>query len=116
MSSTRTCYLLTGLLLALAAIEPSSANVRTTRSEAFAPLASAQDYRHASEESIEQARRYRRLSETQAACEELARSLDYYRMALAKENPLDLGLSANEEGDGMKEIRSDFGCTHPQLG
>jgi hypothetical protein len=74
MSSTRTWYLLTALALVLAAIEPSSAD----------SPANAQDYWTASKASLQQATAHRQLNETEAACEALAKSLDYYRIALAK--------------------------------
>ena len=107
MSNTRTWYLLAALALVLAAIEPSSADSRVK----------GPDYWTASKTSLEQANTHRRLNETRAACEALAESLDYYRIALDQEL---LSKTARpvgrDEGDAMQEIRSRFGCTSLQLG
>ena len=106
MSSTRTWYLLTALGLVLAAIAPSSADSR----------AEAPDYWIASKNSLQQANAHRRLNETQAACEALAKSLDYYRMALGNE-ALSSGATGAVKGDGgdaMQEIRTRFGCASSQ--
>src|SRR5262245_14386314 len=85
MSNTRTWYLLTALMLLLAAIEPSSASFRVRLSDAATSSASASDYLSASKASLQEASEHHRLNETQAACEALAQSLDYYRIALEKE-------------------------------
>ena len=108
MSNTRSWYLLTALALVLASIEPSSADSR----------ANAPDYWAASKTSLQQAYEHRRLNETQAACDALGESLEYYRMALAREAlPSNAtGLTRIEEGDAMQEIRARFGCTRMQLG
>jgi len=107
MSNTRTWYLLTALALVLASIEPSSAGSRIK----------GPDYWTESKASLEQANAHRRLNENRAACEALAKSLDYYRIALDKEL---LGKTArpvgHDEGDAMQEIRSRFGCTSLQFG
>lgn len=107
MSNTRTWYLLTALALVLAAIEPSSANSRVKDP----------DYWTASKTSLEQAKAHRRLNETQAACEALSKSLDYYRIALDKEFPGKMARPiGRDEGDAMQEIRARFGCTSMQSG
>src|SRR5215472_9038246 len=86
MSNPRTWYLLTALALVLAAIEPSSAGSHGKSSyDATSPLGSAADYWIASKASLQQAGQHRQLNETTAACEALAKSLDYYRIALDKE-------------------------------
>jgi len=107
---TRTMYLLTGLLLALGAIEPSSAD-----SQSGLSLASAQDYWSASKASLQLAKAHSKQNETIAACEALAKSLDYYRMALAKETNTPLSQFGSGLGDdeGMREIRARFGCPGP---
>jgi len=109
MMKTRTLYLTTALLLGLAALEPSSAESQAERSM---PLASAQDYLSASKNSIQIANEHARHNETDAACEALAKSLDYYRMALAKETNTPRSEFGTGLGDdeGMREIRARFGC------
>jgi len=116
MLNTRTWYLMTTLLLGLVAIKPSDSEGKSAA--ALPSPASAQDYWSASKRSLERASEHKRLSETQAACKALVQSLDYYRMALAKDNPLawELTSTRGDEGDGMQEIRSSFGCTSTQLG
>jgi len=104
MLTTRTWYLLTALALMLTAIEPSSADSRAT----------APDYWTASKLSLQQANAHRRLNETQAACEALAKSLTYYRTALDKENVLGRAVRS-DEGDAMQEIRARFGCTSTSM-
>jgi len=117
MSNTRTWYLLTALVLVLAAIEPSSASFRIKLNDAALSSGSASEYLIASKASLQEASEYRRLNETQAACEALAQSLDYYRMALEKELLGGIAKPAKgEEGDAMQEIRIRFGCTSAQLG
>jgi len=112
MSNTRTWYLLTALVLVLAAIEPSSASFRIKLNDAALSSGSASEYLIASKASLQEASEYRRLNETQAACEALAQSLDYYRMALEKELLGSLPKPARgDEGDAMQEIRTRFGCT-----
>jgi hypothetical protein len=79
--------------------------------------ASAADYLVASRASLQQASEHRRLNETQAACEALSQSLDYYRIALEKELLDKLARPVkSEEGDGMQEIRTRFGCASSQPG
>jgi hypothetical protein len=122
MLNTRTLYLMTAVLLGLAAIEPSSADSQRKRSDAFEHVlpsfASAHDYWSASKISFQLASKHNRLNETQAACQALAQSLDYYRMALAKgTNPSawEVAVVSGDDGDGMQEIRSRFGCTRTQF-
>ena len=121
MLSTRAMYLLTAMVLGLAAIEPSSADGKHSDALELTPppFATAQDYWTASRNSCERARRHNRLNETRAACDALARSLDYYRMAIAKDSDPSAREAAavdSDGGDGMREIRSRFGCTLTQLG
>jgi len=107
MSNTRTWYLLTALALVLGAIEPSFADSRVK----------GPDYWTASKTSLEQANAQRRLNETRAACEALAKSLDYYRIALDTELTSTMARPVGrDEGDAMQEIRSRFGCTSLQFG
>jgi len=115
--NTRTMYLMTGLLLlTAAAIEPSTAspegNLSYALEQALPSLASAQDYWSASRISLQLANERHRLHEASAACEALAKSLDYYRMALAKETNTPLSQFGSGLGDdeGMREIRARFGC------
>ncbi|SRR6266568_3544252 len=78
-------------------------------------LVSAGDYWTASKVSFQLASAHARLKETRAACAALSQSLDYYRKALAKDTdtPLyELG-SGSEDGEGMLEVRSLFGCYKP---
>jgi hypothetical protein len=121
MLSTRAMYILTALVLGLAAIEPSSADGKLSGALELTlpPFASAQDYRTASKNFYQRASRYSQVNETQAACESLAKSLDYYRMAIAKDTSASGREASAVEGDGgdaMREIRARFGCTRPQLG
>ena len=107
MFEMRTWYFMTALLLGVAAIEPSSA-------DSPAKLSNAQDYWSASKTSFQLASKYNRLNERQAACEALAKSLDYYRTALAK-NSQEVASVSSDDGDGMQEIRSQFGCSRAQF-
>jgi hypothetical protein len=114
MLTIRTMYLMTALLLGLAALEPSSAESQEKRSthEQAVPFASAQDYWSASRHSVQVANEHARNHETAAACEELAKSLDYYRLALAKETDTPRSEFGTGLGDdeGMRDIRARFGC------
>lgn len=113
----QTMYLMTALLLAFAAIEPSAADSRSTLSDALEQaipsLASAQDYSSASKISFQLASERSRNNQTPAACEALAKSLDYYRMALAKDTntPIEQLGSGLGDDEGMREIRTRFGCS-----
>ena len=97
--------LMTAFLLTFAAVESSSA---ISQRKAPAP-----DNWSESKLSLRTANSYRRINETAAACDALVESLDHYRMALAKEtgtplNDFDSGLGNDE---GMRDVRSQFGCT-----
>jgi len=117
MSTPRTWYLLTALALILAAIEPSSAGSRGKSYDATPSPGSAADYWIASKASLQQASKHRRLNETKAACEALAKSLDYYRIALDREVPDNVARPVrSDKGDAMQEIRSSFGCPNAQIG
>src|SRR5262245_46957603 len=122
MLNTRVMYMMTALLLGLAAIEPSSADSQAKLSDAFEqtlPFASPRDYWSASKMSFQRATKHSRLNETQAACEALAKSLDYYRIALTSDTDSSVRqrtVDNGDGGDGMQEIRARFGCTSTQLG
>jgi len=103
--NTRAIYAISGILLAFAVIGPSPANSQGKTS--------ALDDWSESKLSFHLASNYRRINETRAACDALAKSLDYYRAALAKETNTPLSEFGSGLGDdeGMREIRSRFGCT-----
>jgi hypothetical protein len=117
MLNTRTMYLMTALVLGFAAIEPSSADSQARLSDplerTLPSLVSAQDYWSASKVSLQLASERSRHNDAAAACEALAKSLDYYRMALAKETDTPLKEFGSGLGDdeGMREIRAKFGCS-----
>jgi len=115
MFKTRTLYVLTAALLGLAAIEPSSADSEGKPS--LGRDVPANDYWSASKSSLRQANEHRQRSETAAACDELAKSLGYYRKGLAADDYSAQTAPVNGDGgDGMQQIRSRFGCTRTQLG
>jgi len=115
----RMLYLLTALLLGVAAIEPSPADSkpRLSAGRDLQSLASGQDYRSASNISLRLANEHSLRNETAAACEELAKSLDYYRKALVADGDrsTQAALVNGDRGDGMEHIRAQFGCTRTQL-
>lgn len=118
MFKTRTLYVLTAALLGLAAIEPSSADSHGKPSfgRDLPAITSAHDYLSASKSSLRLANEHSQHSETAAACDELAKSLDYYRKALAADDHSAQAAFVNgDDGDGMQQIRSRFGCTRTQL-
>jgi len=57
---------------------------------------------------------YKSVNDGLAACAALSRSLDYYRLALANEPhtpSYEWAAEASDyEDDGMREVRSQFGC------
>ena len=115
---TPTMYLVTALVLGITAIQPSSAEsgrLSDALEQALPSLTSAQDYWSASKISFQLASERSRQNETPAACDALAKSLDYYRMALAKETNTPLSEFGSGLGDdqGMQEIRAKFGCSRP---
>jgi hypothetical protein len=80
--------------------------------QALPSLVSAGDYWTASKASFQLASARSRLKETRAACAALSQSLGYYRKALAKDTdtPLyELGPGSGDD-EGMREVRSMFGC------
>jgi len=115
MFKTRTLYVMTAVLLGLAAIEPSSADSQGKLSlgRDLPALASAQDYWSASKNSLRLANEHIRQNRTTAACGEVAKSLSYYRKALAMDTDRSAqdAFVSGDEGDGMQQIRSRFGCT-----
>lgn len=125
MLSTRVTYLLMALALGLAAVElsPAEGKPADALELALPRLASAHDYLTASKNSYRRASTYSQLNETRAACEALAKSLDYYRiyyrMAIGEEADItfrEVPAADGDGGDGMREILARFGCTRPQLG
>src|SRR3981189_1117645 len=115
MFKTRTLYLLTALLLSVAAIEPSTADsqARLSLGPDLPSLASAQDYRSASKSSLRLANEHGRRNETAAAREWLAKALDYSRKALVVDGDRSAqrAFANSEHGDGMQHVRAQFGCT-----
>jgi hypothetical protein len=114
--NTRTMYMLTALLLGLASIEPSSADSQARASSALeqylATSSSAQDYWSASKISLQLANERSRQNDPAAACDALAKSLDYYRIALTKETNTprsEFGVGLGDD-EGIREIRAKFGC------
>lgn len=76
-------------------------------------LVSTQDYRSASNTAFLLATARSRLDETAAGCAALSQSLEYYRMAIAKETGDRFdgkGRGIDEGSDGMALIRAKFGC------
>ena len=77
-------------------------------------LVSSQDYRSASNMAFLLASARKRLDQTPAACAALSQSLQYYRLALARETGIPEASQAygiDEDSDGMIEVRAKFGCT-----
>jgi len=112
---TRTLYLMDRSSLSVAAIEPSSAVPQGTLSaaleQALPSLTFAQELLSASRISLAIGKRAQPPQRRPGACAALAKSLDYYRMALAKETGTPLGQYGQRPGDdeGMREIRAQFG-------
>jgi len=113
MLKTRTLYLMTALLLGLAALEPSSAeSQKLSVQEPALSLASRRTI------GLRAGTTYRWRTSTSGTtrrrrpAEALAKSLDYYRMALAKETTTPISEFGQGLGDdeGMREIRARFGC------
>jgi tetratricopeptide (TPR) repeat protein len=84
---------------------------------ARASLASMDDYGSlstVSEVYFALATAYKRVNQVPAACAALSRSLDYYRLALAKEPHTPsyerAAAVSDHEDDGIREVRSQFGC------
>jgi len=118
---TRTLYLMTALLLSVAAIEPSSAGPQGTLSAA---LEQGSAVRLPSHRTIGRRAGFRcnwqtkrnRLNEGPGACAALAKSLDYYRMALAKETGTPLAIRqrpGDDEGIGKSAPSSVAGRPLP---
>lgn len=75
-------------------------------------LVAAGDYRAASRAAFQLASARKRLGDPAAACKALSDSLEYYRMAVAKESGVSepAASSIMDDSDGMAEIRGRFGC------
>ena len=74
---------------------------------------SSQDYRSASNTAFLLATARYRLDENDAACAALSQSLEYYRMAIAKETGEPMhgeGPGIEDASDGMAVVRAKFGC------
>jgi hypothetical protein len=59
------------------------------------------------------------MNETAAVCSALSRSLAHYRTALSRETGEPVYAAVSNDGtedDGMREIRTRFGCTVAQFG
>lgn len=81
--------------------------------KALPGLASAGDFRSASNTAFLLATARSRLDQTAAACAALSQSLEYYRQALARETgERSLGVPSNidDDSDGMAVVRARFGC------
>ncbi len=114
--------LTTAFLFGCAAMAPASSSDADRRlsdalEQALPSLESSGDYLTASRLYFHLATARSRLNETGAACAALSQSLAYYRKALAKDTGSPLHeVSSGDDGDGMQEIRSKFGCTRAQFG
>jgi hypothetical protein len=79
---------------------------------ALPAIASAADYRSASDTAFLLATARSRLDQRTAACGALSQSLEYYRKALEHETGKSYpGVGINETSDGMAIVRAKFGCT-----
>jgi hypothetical protein len=92
-----------------------SDTVSSFEKTALPPLIVSQDYWSASKVYFQLASARRDLQETSAACVALARSLEYYRAALVKDNLSlayfgDMASDGRDDSDGMQEVRAKFGC------
>jgi hypothetical protein len=108
-----------GCATLVSAADDSNKNLSDTVSSfeqtALPSLIASQDYWTASKVYFQLAVARSHLNETSAACVALSQSLEYYRAALVKDNlsVADFGEMASDgsdEGDGMQEVRSKFGC------
>jgi hypothetical protein len=76
-------------------------------------LIAREDYRAASKAYFILATTRRELNQTAEACAALSESLDYYRKSVADETQRSFReavLDQRDEGDGMLQVRSAFGC------
>jgi hypothetical protein len=75
-------------------------------------LAVSQDYRAASAAAYRLALTQNSHGNVAGSCASLAKSLEYYRKALAKEpgEPEPAVAHINDDSDGMAEVRAKFGC------
>jgi hypothetical protein len=88
--------------------------VAVSLERALPGLVSAKDYRSASNTAFLLATARSRLDQKANACAALSQSLEYYRMAIAKESglPEERGAGLKEQSDGMAEVAAKFGCMH----
>jgi hypothetical protein len=113
-------YALLAMTVALVGFTPlgpvssmnSQLRLSETLEQALPSLVSSKDYWSASKVSFQLASSRHRLKDTAAACGALSQSLDYYRLAIASDTqtpPYPFGAGLGED-EGMREIRSTFGC------
>lgn len=91
------------------------ANAVSSFENALPPLIASQDFWSVSKVYFQLAIARSRLNETDAACVALSQSLESYREALVKDNLFvayfgETASESSDEGDGMRELRSKFGC------
>ena len=111
------------LLFGLPALVPASSGAAQSQAglsqvalsleKTIPTLVSAQDYRSASNTAFLLATARSRLDDSAAACAALSQSLEYYRMAIAKDvgDGFDgKGRGIDEGTDGMAVVRAKFGC------
>jgi len=113
------------LIFAVPAVVPASSGaaqgqtglgqIALSLEKAIPTLVSSQDYRSASNTAFLLATARYRLDENGAACAALSQSLEYYRMAIAKETGERMrgALGIEDASDGMAVVRAKFGCTRP---
>jgi len=114
------------LIFAVPAVVPTSSGAAQSQTglgqvalsleKAIPTLVSSQDYRSASNTAFLLATARYRLDENGAACAALSQSLEYYRMAIAKETGEPMrgeGPGIEDGNDGMAVVRAKFGCTRP---
>ncbi len=111
------------LIFAVPALVPGSSGAAQSQTglgqvalsleKAIPTLVSSQDYRSASNTAFLLATARYRLDENGAACAALSQSLEYYRMAIAKETGEAMrgeGPGIDDGSDGMAVVRAKFGC------
>src|SRR6266581_9708259 len=112
--------LIAAFLVGCAGLAPASSSDADRKlsgaiEQALPSLVSAGDYWTASKVFFQLAGARSRLKETRAACAALSQSLTYYRKALATDTDIplyELGSDLRDD-EGMREVRSLFGCAKP---